>query len=137
MMTSGSELRSEVLKYVAGAEVPKSQFMNPEVSNQTFNFEHFSIPVGYSKIFTDKVKFNIQHLVGNEKIDGINTKLMKDIIESRHHLENDNWGYFKKLNAVGFFDFNADGVKDIAMIGETDFGTNILLVNALPNGPFL
>ena len=82
MMTASSELRSEV--------------MNPEVSNQTFNFEHFSIPVGYSKIFTDKVKFNIQHLVGNEKIDGINTKLMKDIIESRHHLENDNWGYFKR-----------------------------------------
>ena len=26
------------------------------------------------------MKFNIQHLVGNEKIDGINPKLMKDII---------------------------------------------------------
>ena len=96
MMTAGSELRSEVLKYAAGAEVPKSQFVNPEISNQSFNFEHFSIPVGYSKIFTDKVKFNIQHLVGNEKLDGINPKLMKDIIASRHHLENDDWGYFKR-----------------------------------------
>ena len=96
MMTAGSELRSEVLKYAAGAEVPKSQFVNPEISNQSFNFEHFSIPVGYSKIFTDKVKFNIQHLVGNQKLDGINPKLMKDIIASRHHLENDDWGYFKR-----------------------------------------
>ena len=70
MMTAGSELRSEVLKYAAGAEVPKSQFMNAEISNQSFNFEHFTIPVGYQKIFTDRVKFNI--------------------------LENDNWGLFKK-----------------------------------------
>ena len=90
MMTANSELRSEVLKYVAGAEVPKSQFINPEISNKSFNFEHFTIPIGYSKIFTDKVKFNIQHLVGNEKIDGINPKLMKDIMASRHHLDNDN-----------------------------------------------
>ena len=65
MMTAGSDLRSEVLKYAAGAEVPKSQFMNSEVSSQSFNFEHFTIPVGYQKIFTDRVKFNIQHMVGN------------------------------------------------------------------------
>ena len=96
MMLANSELRSEVLKYVAGAEVPKSQFINSEISNQSFNFEHFSIPIGYSKIFTDKVKFNVQHLVGNEKLDGINPKLMKDIIAARHHLDNDNWGLFKK-----------------------------------------
>ncbi|WP_405284894.1 DNA primase catalytic subunit PriS [Methanobrevibacter sp.] len=95
MMLANSELRSEVLKYVAGAEVPKSQFINSEISNKSFNFEHFSIPIGYSKIFTDKVKFNIQHLVGNEKLDGINPKLMKDIMASRHHLEQDNWGLFK------------------------------------------
>lgn len=96
MMTSGSELRSEVLKYVAGAEVPKSNFFNPDISNKSFNFEHFSIPVGYSKIFTDKLKYNIQHLVGNEELDEINPKLMKDIIKYRHHLDNDNWGYFKR-----------------------------------------
>lgn len=96
MMTANSELRSEVLKYAAGAEVPKSQFVNSEVSNQSFNFEHFSIPIGYQKVFTDRVKYNILHLVGNEKIDGINPKLMKDIMASRHHLEQDNWGLFKK-----------------------------------------
>jgi DNA primase small subunit len=87
------------LKYAAGAEVPKSQFVNSEVSNQSFNFEHFSIPIGYQKIFTDRVKFNIQHLVGNEKLDGINPKLMKDIMAARHHLEGDNWGQFK--NDIG------------------------------------
>ena len=65
------------------------------ILDKSFNFEHFSIPIGYSRIFTDKVKFNIQHLVGNEKLDGINPKLMKDIMASRHHLEQDNWGLFK------------------------------------------
>lgn len=96
MMSANSELRSEVLKYVAGAEIPKSQFSNAEITNQGFNFEHFSIPIGYSKVFTDKVKYNVQHLVGNENIDGINKKLMKDIINSRYHLENGEWGFFKK-----------------------------------------
>ena len=68
----------------------------PDISNKSFNFEHFSIPIGYSKIFTDKLKYNIQHLVGNEELDEINPKLMKDIIKYRHHLDNDNWGYFKR-----------------------------------------
>lgn len=92
MMTADSNLRSDVLKYAAGAEVPKSKFSN---SNNSFDFEHFTIPVGYPKIFTDRVKYNIMHLVGNEKLDGINPKLMKDIMENRHYLENDDWGLFK------------------------------------------
>ena len=96
MMTSGSELRSEVLKYAAGAEVPKSQYINTDISNKAFNFEHFSIPVGYPKIFTQKMKYNIQHLRGDEELDGINQKLMKDIIEARHHLDSNEWGYFKR-----------------------------------------
>ena len=37
----------------------------------------------------------------------------------------------KKVNAVGFFDFNADGLKDIAVIGESDFGECILLEESI------
>ncbi len=96
MMTSGSELRSEVLKYAAGAEVPKSKFSG---NNRTYDFPHFIIPVGYPKLFTDKVKYNILHLVGNENIDGFNPKLMKDVMEHRHLLENNQWGEFK--NKIG------------------------------------
>lgn len=96
MMTADSNLRSEILKYTAGAEVPKSKFSN---LNNSFDFEHFTIPVGYPKIFTDRVKYNIMHLVGNENLDGINPKLMKDIMENRHYLENDDWGLFK--NNIG------------------------------------
>ena len=97
MMESGSDLRSEVLKYVAGAQVPKSHYSNQEQggSRSSFNLQHFSIPVGYPKIFTSRVKYNILHLKGSEVIDGINPKLLKDIITHRHYLANDQWGLFK------------------------------------------
>ncbi|WP_288268622.1 DNA primase catalytic subunit PriS [uncultured Methanobrevibacter sp.] len=97
MMTADSDLRSEVLKYVAGATVPKSAFPNPNPGEaaSTLNIPHFALPIGYNKIFTDRVKYNIQHLRGNEEIDGINKKLMKDIIKFRYLLDDDNWGMFR------------------------------------------
>lgn len=99
VMTEGSELRGELLKYAAGAEIPNTEFSNSSLSNKSFNFEHFSIPIGYPKVFTDRVKFNIQHLVGNEQIDGINKPLMKDIIKYRHFVDDGQWGMFK--NKIG------------------------------------
>lgn len=97
MMTGDSNLRSEVLKYVAGATVPKNNYPNPDPSMaaSNFNFQHFIIPVGYHKIFTDRMKFNIQHLKGTEKIDGINRKLLKDTVKYRNLLDNNQWGLFK------------------------------------------
>ena len=97
MMEAGSDLRGEVLKYVAGAEVPKSQYPNP--SGKPYNFEHFSIPIAYPAIFTEKVKYNILHLRGDEKLDGINNRLMKDIVNNRDYLYDDDWGSFKQ--AIG------------------------------------
>ena len=101
MMEAGSELRSEVLKYVAGAVVPKSKYPNPNPSSvaSSFDWEHFIIPVGYHKIFTDRVKYNILHLKGSEKFDGINPKLMKDIVANKDFLLKDQWGLFK--NSIG------------------------------------
>lgn len=95
IMTENSELRGELLKYVVGSEIPITQFTNTNNSNQSFNFEHFSIPIGYPKIFTDRLKFNILHLTGNEEIDGINKNLMKDIIKNRNLVKEDKWGLFK------------------------------------------
>ena len=97
MMEADSDLRGEVLKYVAGAEVPKSQYPNP--SGKPYNFEHFSIPIAYPAIFTEKVKYNILHLRGDEKLDGINNRLMKDIVNNRDYLYDDDWGSFKQ--AIG------------------------------------
>jgi len=97
VMDSGSDLRSEMLKYVAGAEVPNLQYSNDMEggAGSSFNFEHFSIPIAYPKVFTNRIKYNIQHLTGAESIDGINPKLLKDIIKNRDFLDDNQWGIFK------------------------------------------
>jgi DNA primase small subunit len=96
IMDSGSDLRSEILKYVAGAEVPKLNYSD-ELGGvgSSYKFEHFSIPIAYPKVFTNRIKYNIQHLKGQEEIDGINEKLLKDMIKNRELLEDDQWGIFK------------------------------------------
>lgn len=96
MMEAGSDLRAEVLKYVAGAEVPRAQYPNIVPGAKPLNFEHFSIPIAYPAVFTDKVKYNILHLRGDETIDGINPRLLKDLIKNRKYLIDDKWGAFKE-----------------------------------------
>ncbi|MBQ6813793.1 MAG: DNA primase catalytic subunit PriS [Methanobrevibacter sp.] len=96
MMEAGSDLRAEVLKYVAGAEVPRAQYPNIVPGAKPLNFEHFSIPIAYPAVFTDKVKYNILHLRGDETIDGINPRLLKDLIKNREYLIDDKWGAFKE-----------------------------------------
>ena len=95
MMLADSDLRGEVLKYVAGAEVPKSHYPNIVPGGQPYNFEHFSIPIAYHAVFTEKVKYNILHLRGDEQLDGINNRLLKDLIKHRDYLLDDDWGSFK------------------------------------------
>ena len=86
MMEADSDLRSEVLKYVAGAVVPKSQYPNKDVGGKPYNFEHFSIPIAYPRVFTEKVKYNVLHLRGDEQIDGINPRLLKDLVKNSDFL---------------------------------------------------
>ncbi|MBO6239341.1 MAG: hypothetical protein J6O61_00500 [Butyrivibrio sp.] len=70
--------------------------------------------------------------------DGIKIALIRD----GKFLTNINTSIFRgsdyntKLNmitAVSFFDFNADGIKDILIIGESDKGENIRLEESVPN----
>ncbi|WP_297983789.1 DNA primase catalytic subunit PriS [uncultured Methanobrevibacter sp.] len=96
MMEADSDLRAEVLKYVAGANVPRSQYPNPTPGGQPYNFDHFIIPIAYPKVFTEKLKYNILHLRGDEEIDGINQRLMKDLVKNRDFLLDDDWVGFKK-----------------------------------------
>lgn len=71
---------------------------------------------------------------------GVNAAIVRDgkLLSSisTYVSRGDDWGYFNKLKAVGFFDFNADGVKDIAMIGETNFGTRVVLQESMPGGGY-
>lgn len=96
MMEADSDLRGEVLKYVAGAEVPRAEYPNIVPGAKPLNFEHFSIPIAYPAVFTNKVKYNIFHLRGDEEIDGINPRLLKDMIKHRDYLIDDKWGIYKE-----------------------------------------
>lgn len=91
-----SDMRSQILKYVVASEDPtdKYKFSRTEGA-KPYNFQHFSIPIGYPAVFTARLKYSISHLTGKEEIDGINPKLLKDIIKNRELLESDEWGLFK------------------------------------------
>ena len=96
VMEMDSEVRAQILKYVVGADVPKDEY---DDGNEKFNPPHFSIPFGYPKVFTERVKYAICHLTEDSQIDDVNLKLLKDVLENRNLLEEDKWGLFK--NKIG------------------------------------
>ena len=55
----------------------------------------------------------------------------KRLTELSTYIYADTLAYLKKVIAVGFFDFNADGMKDIALIGDSDVGRRVLLYEAV------
>lgn len=57
-------------------------------------------------------------------------KFLADLYTSIYSEDGNN--YLKKIIAVGFFDFNSDGMDDIAVIGDSDFGEHILLYESVP-----
>lgn len=40
-------------------------------------------------------------------------------------------GYLNKILAIGFLDLNCDGMKDIAIVGDSDYGKHVLLYEAV------
>ena len=70
-------------------------FKTPQLFNELCDKLGYSFPESILKT----LKQNIQWLIGNEVIDGINPKLMRDIIVSRHYLTTDDWVSFK--NDIG------------------------------------
>lgn len=96
VMEMDSEVRAQILKYVVGADVPNDKY---DDEDQIYNLEHFSIPFGYPKVFTDRVKYAILHLTDDSKIEDVNGKLLKDVLKNRNLLESDQWGLFK--NKIG------------------------------------
>jgi DNA primase small subunit len=93
VMLFDSDVRSQVLKYVAGAESPKSKYYDFEQLDQKpYPIEHFSIPLGYPAVFTSRMEHTILHLTGEETIENVNKKLLKD----RELVKKGEWGLFKK-----------------------------------------
>lgn len=78
IMEEESELRGEVLKYITSADVPTNE-----------------IPLGYTDLFINHFVRNIFHITGKEKIEGVNTKLLKDIIKNRDKIEKDGNGNYQ------------------------------------------
>jgi len=92
VMDINSDVRSQVLKYIVGADVPKEEY---DDGNQKYNPPHFIIPFGYPKVFTERVKYAILHLTNESKLDDVNQKLLKDVLNNRNLLQRNQWGLFK------------------------------------------
>jgi DNA primase small subunit len=93
VMEMNSEVRSQIVKYLVGADVPQSEY---SLDGVKYNLEHFTIPFGYSQVFTNRIKQSILHLTPEMSWDDLNSKLVKDAIKNKQFLKNDQWGFFKK-----------------------------------------
>jgi len=91
VMEMDSDVRSQILKYTVGADIPKDEYND---GNEKYNPPHFTIPFGYPKVFTDRVQYAILHLTEDSKLDDVNKKLLKDVLKNKNLLEN-QWGIFK------------------------------------------
>ncbi len=92
VMGMDSDVRSQILKYTVGADVPKDEYND---GNEKYSPPHFTIPFGYPKVFTDRVQYAILHLTENSKLDDVNKKLLKDVLKNRNLLLRNEWGMFK------------------------------------------
>ena len=91
-----SDVRSQIVKYIVGAEVPENEY---SLDYEKVSYEHFVIPFGYPNVFTERVKYSILHLNEHSNLDEVNKKLLKDVLKNRHLIEENNWGMFK--NKIG------------------------------------
>jgi DNA primase small subunit len=96
VMRVNSDVRSQIVKYLVGADVPENEY---SLDFEKVSYEHFVIPFGYPNVFTQRVKYAVLHLNENSELDEVNKKLLKDVLKHRPLIELDNWGMFK--NKIG------------------------------------
>ncbi|HMK54467.1 MAG TPA: DNA primase catalytic subunit PriS, partial [Methanobacteriaceae archaeon] len=118
VMPMDSEVRGQIVKYIVGADVPRSEY---SWDGMTYNLEHFTIPFGYPQVFTERVKQSILHLNEDIILEEVNKKLIKDVIKNRELLLNDEWGHFrnkigplrykKLINALSFLNLSLVDAK--------------------------
>jgi DNA primase small subunit len=124
VMKMDSEVRSQILKYIIGAEVPQSSYGD-------YNLDHFTIPFGYFKVFTDRAKYLILNLNDNTKIENISPKFLKNIIENKNLIKKGEWGKFKlKIDPnsfkIGFRNYNKL-MKSIAKLNMNLVDTKVTI----------
>ncbi len=96
VMGVNSDVRSQIVKYLVGTEVPENEY---SLDYEKVSYEHFVIPFGYPNVFTERIKYSILHLNEHTELDGVNKKLLNDVLKNRQLIEDDNWGLFK--NKIG------------------------------------
>jgi DNA primase small subunit len=95
-MAMDSDVRSQIVKYIVGADVPHNEFSS---NGLAYNLEHFTIPFAYPLVFTRRVEQAIFNLTPTVEIDGVNEKLIKDVIKNRELIKRGDWGVFR--NKIG------------------------------------
>ena len=54
--------------------------------------QHFILPFGYSKVYTDWFKYTINHLQKDKLYPGLNRKLKLDVIKHKEQINQGQWG---------------------------------------------
>ena len=93
VMGADSDVRTQVVKYVVGSDVPRSEYSS---HGMKYNLEHFTIPFGYPQVFTHRVKQALLAVNMDTEIDGVNKNILKAVIKHRDLLKDDQWGIFRK-----------------------------------------
>jgi len=96
VMGVDSDVRSQIVKYLVGADAPENEY---SLDFEKVSYEHFVIPFGYPKVFTERVKYSILHLNDKTELEDVNKKLLKDVLKYRELIKTNEWGLFK--NKIG------------------------------------
>jgi DNA primase small subunit len=96
IMGMDSDVRAQIVKYIVGSDVPQSEYSS---NGLAYNLEHFTIPFAYPLVFTRRVEQAIYNLTPTMEIDGVNEKLIKDVIKNRMLIKSGEWGVFR--NKIG------------------------------------
>ncbi len=113
VMGADSDVRSQIVKYLVGSELPRSEYSS---HGMKYNLEHFTIPFGYPQVFTQRVKQALLAVNMDTEIDGVNKNILKAVIKHRDLLQDDEWGLFRKN--IGPLRYNKL-VKGIASLNLT------------------
>ena len=91
VMKVNSDVRGQIVKYIIGAEVPQSEYGSDGV---LINWNIFLYLLDILMYYRE-VKYAILHLTESTEMDGVNSKLLKDVIKYREFINNDEWGLFR------------------------------------------
>lgn len=93
VMGMDSDVRSQIVKYIVGSEVPRSEYSS---HGMKYKLEHFTIPFAYPLVFTERVKQALFALNLETDIEEVSRDIKKAVMKHRELLTNDEWGLFRK-----------------------------------------